>query len=55
MESSDKVPSFISRKPATFQSLKVNEWLLKQLNTMGIKAPSEIQQKAIPVIKSGTH
>ena len=25
----------------------------KQLNTMGIKSPSEIQAKAIPVIKSG--
>ena len=38
----------------TFQSLKLSEWLIKQfLNTMGIKNPSEIQAKAIPVIKSG--
>jgi len=41
------------RKKVTFQSLKVSEWLQKQLTTLSIKAPSEIQQKAIPVIKSG--
>lgn len=40
-------------KKVTFQSLKVSEWLLKQLTTMGMKDPTEIQQRAIPAIKSG--
>ena len=41
------------KKKTTFQSLKLSDCLIKQLNTMGIKNPSEIQAKAIPVIKSG--
>ena len=37
----------------TFSSLGLNSWLVKQCNAVGIKSPTEIQQKCIPPILSG--
>ncbi|PFX34929.1 putative ATP-dependent RNA helicase DDX49 [Stylophora pistillata] len=37
----------------TFSSLGLNNWLVKQCNAVGIKSPTEIQQKCVPPILSG--
>ena len=37
----------------TFSSLGLNEWLVKQCDAVGIKSPTEIQQKCIPPILEG--
>lgn len=37
----------------TFSSLGLNKWLVKQCHAVGIKSPTEIQQKCIPPILSG--
>lgn len=41
------------RSKMTFQKLKVSMKVVKALSEMGIKEPTDIQQKAIPIIKSG--
>ena len=37
----------------TFSSLGLNKWLEKQCHAVGIKSPTEIQQKCIPPILAG--
>ena len=37
----------------TFESLNVNQELVKGLNEIGVKDPTEIQEKTIPLIKQG--
>lgn len=37
----------------TFPSLGLNGWLAKQCHSVGIKRPTEIQQKCIPAILAG--
>ena len=37
----------------TFSSLGLNKWLVKQCQAVGIKSPTEIQQKCIPPILEG--
>lgn len=38
---------------ATFEDLKINKSILKALNEVGFAKPTPIQEKAIPVIRSG--
>jgi len=38
---------------ATFEDLKVNKSILKALDELGFETPTPIQEKAIPVIRSG--
>lgn len=37
----------------TFSTLGLNNWLAKQCHAVGIKSPTEIQQKCIPPILAG--
>ena len=37
----------------SFQKLEVKEEVVKALSECGINEPTDIQQKAIPIIKSG--
>lgn len=42
-----------SEDTCTFSSLGLNKWLVKQCHAVGIKSPTEIQQKCIPPILAG--
>ena len=42
-----------SEDTCTFSSLGLNKWLVKQCHAVGIKSPTEIQQKCIPPILEG--
>jgi len=40
-------------KMAGFESLKLDSWLVKQCNSLGMSAPTEVQRKCIPEILAG--
>lgn len=44
---------FKQRMAATFEDLKINKSILKAIYNIGFETPTPIQEKAIPIIKSG--
>lgn len=49
----NKMADGVNENTCSFSSLGLNSWLAKQCDAVGIKKPTEIQQKCIPPILAG--